>query len=118
MLTPEYVLKLDTSQPEPEVVAHFHSLIKNVRAAHPEKTLVLSHEMMFKMVNVLVNLSKIAREHAEEVIVIGYIRRQSDFLVSSFGQWFFRSLKRIAETAEILHKHKINPSLFWGVRDT
>jgi hypothetical protein len=115
MLTPEHVLKLDSPHPAPEVIAHFHSLIKNARAAHPEKTLVLSHEMMFKMVNVLVNLSKIAREHADEVIVIAYIRRQSDFLVSSFGQWLFRSPERIAETAEILRAHKINPFLFWGV---
>ncbi|QUJ76815.1 hypothetical protein KDD17_01765 [Sulfitobacter albidus] len=115
MLAPKDLRKLDCPQPEPEVIAHFHSLIKNAAAAHPEKTLMLSHEMMFKMVNALVNLSKIAREHADEVIVVAYIRRQSDFLVSSFGQWLFRSPERIVETADVLRKHKIDPTLFWGV---
>lgn len=114
-LVPQFALGLNCDQPTPEVTAHFHSLIESARASHPGRVLVLSHEMLFKLTKVLVNLSNIAREHADQVIVIGYIRPQSDFLVSAYGQWLFRSPERISETAGVLRDHDLNPDLFWGV---
>lgn len=114
LLSPPHVLQLDAEQPAPDALAYFHALIRDARAAHPQKTLILTHEMMFKMVNVLVNLAGIAQQHADEVVVIAYVRRQSDFLLSAFGQWLFRSPERIAETAEALRRQDIDPELFWG----
>lgn len=114
-LVPDDVLKLNTDSPAQEDIARFRQIIKGATAAHPGKTLILSHEMMFKMTNVLVHLSNISHEYADEVIVIAYIRRQSDFLISSFGEFLFRSPERISEAAEILTDNGIDPSLFWGV---
>lgn len=115
MLDPRRVLELDRPCPGPETESAFHALIETHLADRPGLPLVLSHEMMFKMVHVLANLSAIARAHAETVIVVAYIRRQSDFLVSSFGQWLFRAPARLAETAEVLRRHGLDPTLFWGV---
>lgn len=115
LLRPAEVLELDCDHPDAAVEDRFHALIMQAQAAHPGKVLVLSHEMMFKMVRVLCNLSRIAQAHAEEVLVVAHVRRQSDFLVSAFGQWLFRAPARIAESAAVLRDHGLDPSVFWGV---
>lgn len=115
LLPPAEVLKLDRDHPDPAVEDRFHAFITQAQAARPGKVLVLSHEMMFKMVPALLNLSRIAQAHADEVVVVAHVRRQSDFLVSAFGQWLFRAPARIAESAAVLREHGLDPSLFWGV---
>ncbi|MFC5739539.1 hypothetical protein [Sinirhodobacter huangdaonensis] len=115
LLQPAELLGLDREQPEAAVEDRFHRLIARAQADHPGKVLVLSHEMIFKMVPVLRNLARIARAHADEVVVVAYVRRQSDFLVSAYGQWLFRAPARIAETAAVLRDHGLDPALFWGV---
>lgn len=112
---PSLFRKLDTPHPTPETIAQVYAFIENAQSAGTTKPLLLSHEIMFKLVTALVNLSKIACDLADEVIAIAYVRRQSDFMVSSFGQWFFRSPERILESANTLRDHNIDPTLFWGV---
>lgn len=114
MLDPRDVLALDVESPAPDTEKRFHDLIGDRIAAHPGKTIVLSHEMMFKMLRVVRNLSTIALRYTDDVRVIAYVRRQSDFLVSSFGQWLFRSPERLAEARSVLEDNGLDPSLFWG----
>ena len=65
LLQPAELLGLDREQPEAAVEDRFHRLIARAQADHPGKVLVLSHEMIFKMVPVLRNLARIARAHAD-----------------------------------------------------
>ena len=115
LLEPRELLTLDCDRPTTEAYTRFHALIAAKRTEAPGRLLVFSHEMTFKLLRSVVNLADIARQHADEVVVVAYVRRQSDFLVSGFGQWLFRSPDRIAETAEILRAHGLDPMLFWGV---
>ncbi len=115
LLEPAEVSLLNSPNPPPETIAYFREVIRNALSASPEKVLVLSHEVLFKFVDALVNLAGIARDHADEVVVVGYVRRQSDFLVSSFRQWLFRAPDRIAETADVLRENGLDPSVFLGV---
>lgn len=77
--------------------------------------------MIFKMVPVLRRLARIARDHADEVVVVAYVRRQSDFLVSAFGQWLFRAPARIglpaafAAAVEQVRNPGFPPALIEGV---
>jgi hypothetical protein len=115
MLAPKELWKLKSSNPPTKTISFFHNLIEKSQKANPDKVLVLTHEFTFQFIDVIANLAKIARQHADEVVAIGYVRRQSDFLVSSYGQWLFRSPERISEAADVMRQNGFDPSLFWGV---
>ena len=77
--------------------------------------LILSHEILFKNPHTIRNLCSLAQDLATKIIIIGYSRRQSDFLVSSYSQWLFRSQDRINEVAHALDELTIDPVLFTGL---
>ena len=118
-LTPFDVVLLDCDRPGPETISWFEQLIDEARPRTrdrgPAKVLVLSHEALFKLDRAIPNLAEICVRHADEVAVVLYVRRQSDFLVSSFSQWLFRSPDRIAEVGQVLTANGLDPVLFWGV---
>lgn len=114
-LKPREISQLNCDKPAPEAKALFRDLIQKVQRANPGKVVVLTHEMLFKVSQALTNLAAIAQEHADEVVVIAYIRRQSDFLTSAYGQWLFRAPARIEEVTNVLHANNVDPSLFWGI---
>lgn len=85
------------------------------RAAAPGLPLIISHEALFKKKAALLALVRAALDQGADTSALAYVRRQSDYLRSVYGQWLFREPDRIAETATILRGHDIDPMLFTGV---
>ncbi|MCV6597010.1 MAG: hypothetical protein OIF40_08015 [Mangrovicoccus sp.] len=112
LLNPYEVHALGQPDPSQDLLQKFHQIIETQK---PDKPLILSHEMVFKSAPILRQLAQIARAHSDDVMAIAYCRKQSDFLVSSYGQWLFRSPDRLRETADLLQRQDLDPTLFWGI---
>ena len=84
--------------------------VKNSAARH--QTLILSHEYLFQKPRAVSTICKKLEQYFQEIIIIGYSRRQSEHIKSSFNQWIFRSKERLLESYNCLKKHGINPTLF------
>ena len=113
VLDPYAVHALGSDPPAPALLDSFRTVIRQAQAAG--RPVVLSHEMIFKSLPILTALTRLAQKEADEVIAVAYVRPQSDFLVSAFGQWHFRSAERLAEAADILRRAGLDPELFWAV---
>jgi hypothetical protein len=77
--------------------------------------IILSHEFLFQNPYAIRNICLLAASLVEKTIIIGYSRRQSDFLVSAYSQWWFRSRSRVNEVSDVLIKLGIDPLLFTGL---
>lgn len=77
--------------------------------------LILSHEFLFQNPNAIKNICDFFLKITDEIIIIGYSRRQSDFLVSAYSQWLFRSEDRVKEIDRVLEEFGIEKSLFNGL---
>ena len=84
--------------------------LKNEATRH--QTLILSHEYLFQKPKAVSTICRKLEQYFQKVIIIGYSRRQSEHVKSSFYQWIFRSKKRLLESYNCLEKHGINPTLF------
>ena len=80
--------------------------------------LILSHEVLFKNPLAIRNICNLADTVASEIIIIGYSRRQSDFMVSQYSQWLFLSPPRKNETSNELVKSGLQTLLFSGIERT
>ncbi len=78
-------------------------------------SLILSHEFLFQNPYAINRICHIAKDLAEEISIIGYSRKQSDYIVSAYCQWWFRSFDRITEINAIVSKLGLNPDLFTGL---
>ena len=59
--------------------------------------LIVSHEMLFKLPGVVRTIVDLAAEYTSDIRCVGFCRRQSNFIVSAYSQWFFRSVERVRE---------------------
>lgn len=78
-------------------------------------TVILSHEYLFQAPYAIKHICSLAKEQSIDTVIIGYSRRQSNFLVSAYSQWWFRSLERVCETTHVLEALNLNPILFTGL---
>jgi hypothetical protein len=115
ILDPYELIGLDTDAPSRTVIQSIKTQMERLLTSVPSKTLIVSHEMLFKSRNMLTGIAQLARSLSDEVVAVAYVRRQSDFIVSGYGQWHFRSPTRIDDARAILMKHGLDPVLFWGV---
>lgn len=77
--------------------------------------LILSHEYLFQCPHAIKNICHLSSEKAAELIIIGYSRPQSGFLISAYSQWLFRSKQRVEEAKKVIIDHDINPLVFTGL---
>ena len=112
LLDPYALVFLESDSPAENVVADLHGLIAAHGRDDSDRLLVLSHEMIFKSLALLAVLTDIAKAHADDVMALAYVRRQSDLLVSGFGQWHFRSPDRLAEASSHLRANGLDADLF------
>jgi hypothetical protein len=77
--------------------------------------LVLSHEFLFQNPHAVKTICFSAMHLAQQITIIGYSRKQSDFLSSAYSQWLFRSADRIQEVNNSLVKLGLDPILFTGL---
>lgn len=109
------ISKLNCIKPSESLLATFAiQLSENLIGCD---TLILSHEFLFQNPYTIANIVAIAtiNKLVTKVFIIGYSRRQSDFLISAYSQWLFRSQDRINEVTNTLVKFGIDPVLFTGL---
>jgi len=114
LINPRLASNLNVDNPSNATIKEIRSIISKKIKSTSSKKLMLSHESFFKMPLSIANLTKIAAEYCDEVVVILYIRNQADFIESSFGQWIFRSKDRLLENNRILNRHNIDSAFFSG----
>lgn len=77
--------------------------------------LILSHEFLFQNPYAVKNICNIFKEVTDDIRVVGYSRRQSDFLISAYSQWWFRAKERTDEVESVLKDFGIESRVFSGV---
>lgn len=115
LFPPRLVVQLNESQLSSRIEKEVEDIISKRIKQFPTKNLVVSHESFFKMPQAVLNMVRISERYCSEVIVTCYIRKQADFLASSFGQWIFRSKERILETRKILEDNGLECGFLSGV---
>ena len=112
-LNPLEIDEINTEKPSETIVATFAQLLSDNLIGYD--VIILSHEYLFQCPYAVKNICNIAKNLATKISIIGYSRRQSDFLISAYSQWLFRSPDRILEATNALKKLELDPILFSGL---
>lgn len=107
------ILKLSSIDPSEDSTEYFTSLIRN--SIETNEVTILSHEFLFSKRHAIKHICSIAKHLVDEILIIGYSRKQSGFTVSSYSQWFFRSPERISEANKGLIAMGLDPIYFSGL---
>lgn len=113
MLDPIQISKLNHEIPEESAVTAFTRLLSN--NLNGCDVLILSHEFLFQCPYTIKNICKIATDLVSSIVIIGYNRRKSDFLVSAYHQWGFREPDRVKVAIDALIDLELDPILFSGL---
>lgn len=76
------------------------------------ETVIISHEYLFGQTDVIKDICNLTQ--ADEIKIIGYSRKPSDFLISAYSQWDFRNRESHDFYSNFL-KDTINPVFFTGL---
>lgn len=113
ILNQQEIEDLNCENPSADILKTFsQKLLKNLSEF---EVIILSNEYLFQCHYAIKNICLLAKNLVPRISIIGYSRRQSDFLVSAYCQWSFRSLKRIKEVLEVIESLKIDSNLFSGL---
>jgi hypothetical protein len=107
------ILDIDQSEYDEETIAPVKAIIEDL-FTHAD-TIFLSHEFLFSKMSSIINIARFSSSLADSVMVLGYCRRQSDFIKSAYGQWHFRSLDRTKEVCDALIDNNFDPIQFSGI---
>jgi len=77
--------------------------------------LILSNEFLFQCPHAIKSISGIAFDFVSRICIVGYSRRQSDFLISAYSQWLFRIPHKVKEALAVLDELNLDPFLFTGL---
>ncbi|MEM1326640.1 MAG: hypothetical protein AAGI23_11830 [Bacteroidota bacterium] len=78
-------------------------------------TLIISQEYFFRKYMALPTvIAQLNTAAFGEKMIIGYCRRQSDYVVSAYGQWGFRHSGSLTGEEKRLKEHQLNPLFFTG----
>ena len=113
LLHPKLVAKLNRESPRKERLLELRELIDSAIAN--KDVLILSHEFLFQCPFSIRNICRLIQDEVSDIRIIGYSRRQSGFMASSYAQWLFRSPERVQEVCDILERAEINTDVFSGL---
>jgi len=112
-IDPSLIQALNSDNPEQEALDNF---IEKLRiTAQTSDTFIISHESLFKATKSIHNICEAAACFYQQILIIGYSRRQSDFVKSAYSQWLFRSPQRIHEVTTAINSINLNSQLFTGL---
>lgn len=114
-LDPKEIAKINSAEPSKDSANYFTQLIKS--SIERNSVIILSHEIFFNKPSAIKNICAIAKNITgiDEILIIGYSRRQSEFMVSAYSQWLFRSPERIQEIKSTMRNIGIEPTQFSGL---
>ncbi|PHR74621.1 MAG: hypothetical protein COA67_00670 [Lutibacter sp.] len=78
-------------------------------------SLILSHELFFLLPNVIETICSLSSSKVSKIIIIGFSRRSSDFIVSLYNELTFTDTYINKVSKKIMLKNGINPLHFFGV---
>lgn len=113
-MPPPPLIRLLEAETVPDAArAQLAAMVADVLARAP--VCIVSHEVLFQRRDALSNVLEILRPLVDRVRIVGYSRRQSAFLPSAYGQWWFRSPERTAEVAGIVREAGLVAEHFTGL---
>lgn len=113
LLDPSIISELNHEKPGGASLTTFTQLLtENLTGCD---ALILSHEYLFGRRYAIRNICNLAKEFFTDISIIGYSRRQSELVISSYSQWGFRSPDRAKEAAILLGEFELEPVLFSGL---
>jgi hypothetical protein len=113
MLTPTLIRNLDKENPDQEHINNFENMISE--KLKKIDILIISNEFLFLARNALFMICRISHKFVTNIKILGYSRRQSDFVQSSYYQWQFRITERSKSTCQTLISIGLDPILFSGL---
>jgi hypothetical protein len=112
-LTEETIIGL---QQDPAVRLHvdqIHNFLECDLADDSVK--IISHEYLFQNMHSMMEITRIARSLNFVVSIIGFCRRQSEWLVSAYKQWTFRRPQAFTQDFEISEATPLDAAYFTGL---
>ena len=105
--------ELECEKPAQSIITAYTKLLSDNVAECD--MLILSHEVLFQRPYAIKNICDLAKTYVTEIAIIGYSRKQGEFLASAYSQWHFRSLPNIKKATDTLNRLGIEPLLFSGL---
>lgn len=112
-LDPTEFVDLDTGTVSSSRISALDDLIKKTLNDH--NVAVISHEFLFQTPQAVGIIIQRMMAACSDVRLIGYARRQSSLLTSTYSQWLFRARERLDEISLLLRHKRIEPKLFTGL---
>ena len=112
-LKPAIAGQLNVPQPGSIVQREFLELIKDNVGQHD--CLIISHEILFKLPMAVQTICRLLYNQVERIRCVGFSRRQSEFVASAYGQWWFRAVERVKEVNDVLLQEGLQPEWFTGL---
>ena len=115
LLDPKEIAKISSDRRFINSSNYFIDLIKNSFKKHP--VTILSHEYLFNKPLAISNICGLAKDNCniDEILILGYCRRQSEYIESAYSQWFFRAPSRIDEIKSTMRNVGVIPDYFNGL---
>ena len=113
MLDPPQISGLNHEEPGESILTTLNQLVVDQLTGCD--VLILSHEYLFACPYAIKNICNLAKNLVTSISIIGYSRRQSEFLISTYSQWGFRSPDRIKEASLVLDTFGLEPVFFSGL---
>lgn len=110
---PTIISQLNREKPDDRAVTAIADLL--VDNLTGTDTLILSHEYLFQCPYAIKRICDVSKAYVPQIQIIGYSRRQSDFIMSAYSQWWFRSPERVKETTDVIIDLGLDPILFSGL---
>lgn len=112
-LVPRSILGLDEQYVSKSAIDDFenailHNIVEN-------EVLLISHEGLFHRPVMVGNICRILSRKVDDIVIIGYYRKQSDYIISTYNQWLFRTRARIEEVEVVLASYGIDSIHFSGL---
>ncbi|MGB0177031.1 MAG: hypothetical protein ACPF9D_07690 [Owenweeksia sp.] len=76
--------------------------------------LILSHESLFLKPEAIRKIALLTSSEVSQILITGYSRRQSDFVLSAYNQWGFRNPEVVKRMKSTLLQNHIDPLQFLG----
>ncbi|SDO66241.1 hypothetical protein [Desulforhopalus singaporensis] len=113
LLDPAEILKLNRKDPPMGLLGRFRKYLADT--LKDCEVMIISHEFLFQCPHAVGNICKVVDGLFDTITIVGYCRRQSNFLISAYSQWLFRAPGRIREIDGVLAGWQIDSALFSGL---
>jgi hypothetical protein len=113
MLDPVQVSQLNLKTPlESSVTAITKLLTSNINKCD---VLILSHEFLFQCPYSIERICTIAKDLVSDIVIVGYCRKQSNFMISAYHQWGFRQPEKVKSAITSTEDLGLETALFSGL---